>query len=132
MGVRTTARKLAMQLLFQYDQQDFKGDIQNLIDLYVVKDKYQTATIDFVNEIVVNTINNITEIDNSLKENMTNWTIDRTAKVDLAILRIACYEIKYTKTEINIVINEAIEMAKKYSSEDSTKFLNGVLDKIKK
>ncbi|MBR5227895.1 MAG: transcription antitermination factor NusB [Clostridia bacterium] len=75
---------------------------------------------------------NIESIDKEILANLKNWTLDRIFKIDLAILRLAIYELKYTDTPFKVVINEAVEIAKKYGNDDSYTFINGVLREVVK
>ena len=77
-------------------------------------------------------INNKKDIDLLANKYMKDWTIDRVGLTDAAIIEIAIYEIKYTKTPNIVCINEAIELSKKYSDEKVSKMINGVLDKVYK
>ncbi len=86
---------------------------------------------EFTRDIVSNTLNNIKEIDEILKKAAENWSIERMAIIDRNILRAAAYELCYrTDIPCSVVINEALEIAKKYSTEESAPFINGLLDKI--
>lgn len=75
-------------------------------------------------------LENITDIDKDIDKALDNWTINRIGKVELAILRVAVYEIVYDKLEPAIAINEAVEIAKVYGGDKSGSFVNGVLAKI--
>jgi N utilization substance protein B len=123
---RKQAREGTMKLLFQMSStNDYTEEAR---DLYLsnfpfdeMETKYIMDAIDTINE-------NIEEIDKDIIAHLEGWSINRLAKVDLAVLRLAIYEIKYRKDiPIEVSINEAIETVKKYSSEDSFKFINGVL-----
>ena len=87
-------------------------------------------------EFVLSTLRNVVQqqpsIDEILKKHAENWAFERIAKVDLAILRLAVYELKFAATPTPVVINEAIELAKEYASDDSKRFINGMLDRIAK
>ncbi|MBE6160777.1 MAG: transcription antitermination factor NusB [Firmicutes bacterium] len=85
---------------------------------------------DFVNSIVNGVIDHYNEIDEIANKYMNDWTIDRLDKTGASILRIAIYELKYTDTPEIVIINEAIELAKKYSDDSVRKMINAVLDKI--
>ena len=86
----------------------------------------------FPKMMVLGTIENITEIDKVIQENMDNWVIDRLNSVDKAILRLSVYSLLYQKdTPPPIVIDEAINLAKDFGTDDSYKFVNAVLDSIK-
>jgi len=93
---------------------------------------YDKEVVPFVSELIDGTISNLKEIDEYLVKIAENWELDRMASIDKAILRLASYELLVTPaTPPNVVINEAIELAKEFSTENSGKFVNGILDKIK-
>jgi N utilization substance protein B len=86
----------------------------------------------FAEELALGAIENIEAIDAEITEHASNWTFDRIAKVDLAILRLAIYELLF-RTDIPpiVSINEAIDLSKVFSNPDSKRFINGILDKMK-
>ena len=84
----------------------------------------------FINEIVHGVINNQNEIDKIANKYMTDWSIDRLDKPGASILRIAIFELKYSNTPKIAIIDEAVELAKKYSDDSVRKIINAVLDKI--
>lgn len=86
----------------------------------------------FAEALSLGTIENVEAIDKHIAEHANNWTFDRIAKVDLAILRLAIYELLY-RTDIPpiVSINEAIDLTKVFSNPDSKRFINGILDKMK-
>ena len=100
------------------------GDIDKII-----KDNLEVDN-DFVKDIVYGVITHFNEIDQICNKYLNDWTIDRIDKIGAAIVRIAIYELKYTETPELVVINEAIELAKKYSSDSVKNMINAVLDKI--
>ncbi len=87
----------------------------------------------FAEELVAGTLQNLSRIDGVITDATQNWELSRMARCDLAILRLAVYELLY-RTDIPpiVTINEAIDLAKIYSTDDSHRFVNGVLDKVKK
>ena len=86
----------------------------------------------FSSDLVKGTIDNLDRIDNIIGENATNWKIDRIALVDKNILRVAIYELLHRDDIPSAVtINEAVEIAKKFSTPRSGNFVNGILDKVK-
>lgn len=86
----------------------------------------------FAEELALGAIKNVEAIDAHITEHANNWTFDRIAKVDLAILRLAIYELLYRNDIPPIVsINEAIDLSKVFSNPDSKRFINGILDKMK-
>nr|MDA3814453.1 transcription antitermination factor NusB [Candidatus Cloacimonadota bacterium] len=87
---------------------------------------------EFASDLVLNVLKHIDPIDERIKVHSTNWSFDRIAKLDVSVMRVAVYELIYTETAPAIIMNEAIEIAKKYCSESSGKFINGVLNAISK
>ena len=123
---RKQAREGAMKLLYQMDSNnDFSdANMELFLQNFQFDDKEEKYIVESINTIR----ENIENIDTHIKDNLESWSIHRLAKVDLAVLRISIYEIIYRKdipTEVSI--NEAIEIVKKYSNNDSFKFINGVL-----
>ena len=128
---RTEARELLMQLFFQMEaQNDFTKAAQDKFLSANLKDEEQE---DYIHRCLVAYIANKEEIDNEIENSSVKWHLDRIAKVDLAILRLSLTEILYLKDKdvpAQVSINEAVNIAKKYGSEDSGKFINGILGKI--
>ncbi|GAB6275868.1 MAG: transcription antitermination factor NusB [Rectinema sp.] len=135
MASRRKARILAVQALYAWDMSG-----QSLADLlsfeWIDEDKrehYETDILDFSKSMIAGTIEQIDVIDSMIKKHLEHWTFERLRKVDLAILRVGAYSIFYQKDiPAQISIDEAIEIAKEYGSEDSYRFINGVLDGIRK
>ena len=129
MGRRET-RENAMKLLYQVQIQ--RDDIEEQINRFVVEQEIkEKQDIEYLLDVVNGVIKNENELDNLISIHAKGWTIHRMPKVDLAIMRLTCYEIKYRKDiPVNVSINEAVEMAKKYSGEQSKTFVNGVLGKV--
>lgn len=87
--------------------------------------------LEYLNKTIEDMINNIDEVNKYIIENSKDWKINRIAKVDLAILRIAITEILYNDTiPTSVAINEAVEVSKKYSNKDSHKYINGILGAV--
>ncbi|MFH1541184.1 MAG: transcription antitermination factor NusB [Elusimicrobiota bacterium] len=130
MGTRRLSRECAIQVLYAMDACKLtKAEID---EAFWQTKNYDKDVVAFAQELVNGTILNLEEINNLLKETAKNWELDRMAAVDRAILRLACYELLYTfETPLNVIINEAIELAKNFSTDESGKFVNGILDKIK-
>ena len=124
---RSELREKIMTILYQiemYKKNKFEYDVDNVI--------HENLEIDneFVEKIVKGTLDKEEEIDLIANKYLKNWTIDRLDNLGSVILRMAIYEIKYTETPDVVVINEAIELAKKYSEGNVRKMINAVLDKI--
>ncbi len=124
---RSELREIAMKVLYQvYIYSDAKIDYE-IMDL--IKEQLEIEN-DFLNDLVTNVVKNQEDISKKANKYLINWDIDRLNKVDKAILSIAVYELLYTKTPAVVVINEAIELSKKYSEEKVTKMINAALDKM--
>jgi len=126
---RKIARELAFQGLYQFDmtKESAKQIIANIIENNQIKDEQ------YFKEIMAGVEEQIKIIDEMIQKYTKKWKVERLSKVDKAILRLATYEILYKQDIPNIVaINEAVELAKNFSSAESPKFINGVLDEIRK
>ena len=131
MRKRTRARELALQVLYQVD---VRGDeiLADLEDLFVRSEKPED-TFEFARELVMGTVENRPDHDRRIGEVAEHWDISRMAVVDRNILRLAVYEMLH-RPDIpeKVTINEAIELGKKYSTENSGAFINGILDRIRR
>ncbi len=124
---RSELREKCMIILYQNDVL-YKNKNDGDIDA-IIKENLEIDN-DFVKEIVYGVVTHFNELDQMCNKYMKNWSIDRIDKTGAAILRIATYELKYTDTPPVVIVNEAIELAKKYSDDDVRKMINAVLDKI--
>ncbi|WP_144547626.1 transcription antitermination factor NusB [Bacillus sp. X1(2014)] len=124
---RRTAREKALQALFQIDISNTEPSdaIEHVLE--------GEAGDEYLTRLVLGVIEQKAEIDNLISENLEKWSMDRLATVDRNLLRIAAYEMKFFRTEIpeNVIMDEAIEIAKIYGDDQSSKFINGVLSKVK-
>ena len=129
---RRRAREYALQVLFQLDvtNNEFTDEV---LKNFWKNIKEDDDVKEFANDIVIGTRENIDSIDKIIKKTAEHWAINRIAVVDRNILRAATYELLY-RSDIppSVVMNEAIEISKKFSTEDSASFINGILDKIQK
>lgn len=129
---RRRAREYALQILFQLDvtNSELSNDVMSDFWENIAEDD---DVKEFTNDIVTGTRKNIEKIDSVLNSTAENWSIDRMAVVDRNVLRAATYELLY-RPDIppSVIINEALEISKKYSTGDSASFINGILDKIQK
>jgi N utilization substance protein B len=129
---RRKAREYALQILFQADFTGKKSDGEALREFWSER-KENTDVRKFTEDLVSGTLDKIEEIDTAIEKVTENWLLKRMAAVDRNILRFAAYEILYRKDiPAAVTINEALEIAKKYSSSESASFLNGVLDRLAK
>jgi N utilization substance protein B len=127
---RRRARECALQMLFQ---SEFAGKEQGITfpEDFLPDAKEKEGMKQFVEELVTGTIRNREEIDGVIQGAADNWDLGRMAAVDRNILRLAVYEILFRNDIPSAVtINEALEIAKKYSSLESVPFINGLLDKV--
>lgn len=129
MGKRSTARRLAMQVMYQYDIQ--KTDYEQIVAYTIEDANYIQDTKIFARQLSDITFTNLEQIDALIVKKSRDWSFDRLAKIDKSILRVALSEMKTAETPLSVIINEAIEMARKYSGDDSVKFINGILGNIK-
>ncbi len=133
MGIRRKAREEALRILFQYDA---TGDpIDEILNYYWknISSVKNNEIKEYAETIVRGTIEHLQEIDSKIKEVSKNWRIERMFMVDRNILRLAIFELIHRKDiPPAVAINEAIEISKIYGTEKSPKFINGILDSIRK
>ena len=131
MGLKRRSRELALQMLFQMDM----GTVQlkDLEENFLPQASAPEGAKVMALLMVRNTWDKLADIDRHLRDLAENWDLARMAAVDRNILRLATYEIIYdSEIPKSVAINEAIEIVKRYSTEDSGKFVNGILDKLEK
>ncbi|OMP67711.1 transcription antitermination factor NusB [Domibacillus epiphyticus] len=123
---RRASREKAIQALYQMDLSG--AEAAEAIENVLNGDSSESG---YLHNIVLGVEDHLEEIDKSIKENLENWSFDRLAKVDRNILRLAVYEMTYVEdVPSKVAMNEAIELAKRFSDERAGKFINGVLSKI--
>ncbi len=131
MGRRRQAREIALQALYLVDVASLTAD-QAFAIVNRRAEPEDDKTLDFSRSLLDGTLSRREEIDGHLTKTAANWTIARMAAVDRNVLRLALYELAFDlQTPVNVVIDEAIEIVRRYSTEDATKFVNGILDKLK-
>src|SRR4029078_1150331 len=132
MGPRRTAREYALQMLFQWDITH--DDIQQVIATFFQNQSEDAASIVvFARQLVIGTVEHVEQIDELIRRHAEHWRLDRMATVDRNILRLAIQEFLHDKeTPKTVVINEAIEIARRFSAQESPQFINGILDSIKR
>lgn len=130
---RTAIREVAFKLIYSQEIQKSE-DIQEQIDLYkeandLTDENASIYIVDVMNGIKLNQV----EIEELIEKNLkSDWKMERISKIDLSLLKLAIYEINYKKIPYKIIINEVVELAKKYGGEQSQKFVNGMLASIVK
>ena len=124
---RSELREKCMVILYQWDLFK-KSDTYTTID-EIINNNLEIEN-DFIKDIVYGVVTHQVDIDELANKYMNDWSIDRLDKTGASILRMAIFELKYTDTPEIVIINEAIELAKKYSDDSVRKIINAVLDKL--
>lgn len=130
MSRRSRARSVAFQVLFQEDLNPESGVVQS--DQMVQDELVHEDLIKFARGLIAGVRRCRKEIDEKLESIARNWTLERMAATDRNALRLATFEIMYTNTPGPVVVNEAINLAKRFGSAESSQFVNGILDKLLK
>ena len=129
MGKRRSSRELALKFLYQFELNG--GDLDEQIKLFLERNSSQEDVENFMKELVVSLIDKMEEIDGIIQKFSDHWILDRMTVIDRNILRMGVCELLFNfSTPPKVVINEAIDIAKKYGNEDSPEFINGILDKV--
>jgi transcription antitermination protein NusB len=129
-GERRRAREFALQLLFQIDLAP--GDLEDTLDEFWAGRRTSESVLQFAEDLVRGTLARRDAIDEILAASALNWRVSRMAVVDRNILRMAIYEFLFqAATPRVVVIDEAIEIAKKFGNDESGPFINGILDAIR-
>ncbi|HEX8889770.1 MAG TPA: transcription antitermination factor NusB [Pyrinomonadaceae bacterium] len=133
MGSRRKARECALQMLFAADVSGTRAD--ELVSIYWTElgdaDVEQTAR-EFATRLATGTLAHLQELDERIRSRAEHWRISRMAVVDRNILRLAVYEFLFEPTPRTVAINEALEIARRFSTYEATQFINGILDAIKR
>ena len=131
MDRRTKARELTMQALCQLDVQG--DDAKGMLHVFFRENTDDDLTLELAQKWALGTWNMVRACDDLISEAAVRWKLSRLSHVDRAILRLSVYQLRYCEDiPCKVVINEAIEIAKKYSTEQSPRFVNGVLDAVLK
>ena len=130
MATRHQARTAVVGLLYAYDLGN--ENIANFSDEILEEDKIRNKQREFSHTLFDGTIENLIIIDKEIEKHLTDWDYNDIGKVEKAIMRLGAYEILIAKTDRAIIINEAVELAKKLADEKSPQFINGVLDSLGK
>ena len=126
MSLRRKSREYALQMLFQWEMG--KQEPLRIEDGFWKIASAQKSTRDFANQLFENAAARAGELDPIISTHAQNWRLERTSAVDRTILRLALAEIRTSSTPAKVVIDEAVELAKKFSSEEASGFVNGILD----
>jgi len=129
-ALRTKAREFAMQMLFQWEMSP--QETRKLEIKFWRAAKAAENTEKFANELFEGAARHVKDLDAAIEKHCDNWRFERLAAIDRAILRLAIHELQIAQTPHKVIINEAVDLAKKFSGEDSGSFVNGVLDAASK
>ena len=119
-----------MQMLFQWDMS--QQDVSRLESNFWKSAKAAAQTRTFANQLFEGAANDAAGLDEIISKHAANWRLERISAIDRAILRLAMHEMRATDTPAKVVINEAVDLAKKFSSDDAGGFVNGILDTYRK
>ena len=128
---RTAIREKAFKLIYSLEIQKYDS-LKEQIDLYFESENIEDLNAkEYIEDAVLGIEKNKQEIVGLIEKNLkSDWKIERISKIDFAILKLAIYEIKYKDIPFKVVINEAVELAKKYGEDSSKNFVNGILASI--
>jgi N utilization substance protein B len=131
MASRRKSREYAMQMLYQWQ---LGGNTPEQVGASFFQERGADSEVEgFARDLFQNVVTNVDRLDQLVREHAENWRLERIAAVDRNILRVALCELLYhPETPPNAAINEALEIARRFSGENSVKFVNGVLDAIRK
>jgi transcription antitermination protein NusB len=130
MSLRTKAREYAMQMLFQAEMSP--QDAKKLEAKFWKSAKAADTTREFANALFEGAAEEIAAADAEIAKYAVDWKLERIAAIDRAILRLGIYELRRGETPHKVVINESVELAKKFSSDEASAFVNGILDTVRK
>ena len=130
---RSRIREEAFKLIYSLEIQK-KENIEEQLELYLEDNNLTDENvIEYINDAVFGIEKNKKEIEEEISKNLkSDWKLERISKIDLSILKLAIYEIKYKELPFKVVINEVVELAKKYGEDTSQKFVNGILASVVK
>ena len=130
---RSEIRELAFRLIYSLEIQK-PENLEEQIELYLECDEVEEDEAkEYIKDAVFGIKENINDIQGLIEKNLkSDWKIDRISKIDLSLLKLAIYEIKYKKIPYKVAINECLELSKKYGEESSKNFVNGILASVVK
>ncbi len=126
MALRTKSREFALQMLFQWEMS--RQEPAQLEVIFWRSARAQGSTRQFANELFEGAVAQADKLDDLIGKHSEHWRVGRMSAIDRAILRLAAHEMMRTSTPTKVILNEAVDLAKKYSSEEAAPFINGVLD----
>ena len=128
---RTAIREQAFKLIYSLEIQK-QDNLQEAIDLFLENNEIDDKSAkEYINDAILGIEKNKEKIIEQIEKNLKkDWKIERISKIDLSILKLAIYEILYKELPFKVVINEAVELAKKYGEDSSKNFVNGILASI--
>ena len=128
---RSEIREQAFKLIYSLEIHQ-QNDLEEAIELYIESNEItEQKVIDYIKDAILGIQKHKKQILEKIEKNLKpDWELKRISKIDLAILQLAIYEIKYKKLPFKVVINEAVELAKKYGEDTSKNFVNGILASI--
>ena len=130
MGRRRSARECALQMMYELDVG--KHPKEEILHTYWLMNEHPQKVRDFAELLFNGTVHKLKEIDKVIQQHTKNWRLSRMAAIDRNVLRLAVFEFLWgDKTPETVVINEALEIVKKFSTHESAQFVNGILDSIK-
>jgi N utilization substance protein B len=131
LSARTKARKRALDAIFAADiRKESPEELLEITHEQVADRQNQDEIFAYAKDLVVGVVENHEEIDDLIETYSEGWSLERMPNVDRAILRIAIWEILHSDTPSGVVVNEAVELAKEYSTEESGGFINGLLSRV--
>lgn len=129
---RSKARDYAFKLLYSLQINKSTDELEDQLNIFEESENIvDTETKEYISDVINGISQNSEGITNEIKKNIKQeWTIDRISKIDLALLKLGIYEMLYSKLPYKVVVNEVVELAKRYGDDNSKAFVNGVLASI--
>ena len=133
MGSRRKARECALQMLFAADVAGTRGDqLARMFWSELADGEFEPGAQEFATRLALGALAHLDEVDERIRSRAEHWRISRMALVDRNLLRLAVYEFLHEPTPRTVTINEALEIARRFSTWEATQFINGILDAIKR
>lgn len=130
---RHIARQLSLMSLFEWSfhSDDSQGIIDHVVES-TEEEQDQSVDLELVKQLVDGVVKHLDQLDDHITKAAPEWPRDQIAKIDISILRLASYELFHTRTPEKVIIDEAVELAKEFGGDTSSKFVNGVLGTLVK